>query len=361
MNRPHAGLAWSLLAALAAAGCAGGRAQEAPQPTPVHAARAVREAIAETIVLSGRAAPPADRDASLSAQVAGTVSSVEVREGAEVRRGSIVARIDRAPFADALSAAEAAERSAVAEMEYRRHEADRTRVLVDKGVASGKDAEADAAAAVAAESARAQAGAVTAEARRRLAWASVSAPFDGVVLRVFRSAGDAVDGTPATPILELASPHPIEIAADATAPALARIAAGNRATVLLHGGAQAPLPARVLRAARGVSPASGVGEVRLSLDRPDAALLLGSAVEVRISVAVRPAAVVVPRSAVRHRGDGTAEVVVVSSGKAHPRPVATGIIDGDRVEIASGLEGNEQVVVEDPAGLIEGADVSVQP
>src|SRR5206468_1586611 len=86
-------------------------------------------------------------------------------------------------------------------------------------------------------------------------------------LRRRRRAGDTGDGSPATPVIEIAAPTPVQIAADATAGVLRSVAPGQRAEVSTRGevagqggGASqrevaTALPAKVLRVARSVDPA----------------------------------------------------------------------------------------------------------
>lgn len=356
----RAGVA-GVVALLAGAGCAGGEKGGPPEAAAVRVAEAGTGTVREWLTLFGRAAPPPDRDATLAPQVPGVLLSVVVREGQAVSEGQVVARVDAAPLDDAVLAAEAGERRAESEASFRAKAAERTQDLFQRGVASRQEAEADAAAATAARSSLAEAGAALATARRRRAWAELKAPFDGVVVKVLRRAGEPVDGTPATGVVELAAPRPVEIAAAALADSLQAIRPGAVAEVSLRDGAAPPLAARVARVARAVDAATGAGEVRLSLQDPAPSLILGTPVSVRIVVKEHPAAVVVPETAVRRGPAGQAEVVVVVNAKAVVRTVATGAAEAGRIEISSGLAAGEQVVVENPVGLVDGAPVDVRP
>jgi RND family efflux transporter MFP subunit len=359
MRRVAAGLAAALLA-LGGLDC---RREDKPAETTasVRVAAAEKGALRERVELFGRVVPPPDRDAIMAPQVGGVLLAVSVREGDPVRRGDIVARVDSGPLGDAVAAAEAEERRTAADAEFRRRAAVRTRGLFEKGVASGQEAEAAEAEAVGGEASLAEARSTLATVRRRLAWAELRAPFDGVVVKVMRRAGDTVDGTPATPVLEVASPTPIQVAADATAEVLRQVAPGQRAEVATHGKTAVVLPARVLRAARSVDPATGAGEVRLGFDDPAASLVLGMSVSIKVAVREKPDALTVPAAAIRRGPDGAAQVVVVDGTTARVRTVEVGLADGERVEIVSGLAAGESVVVDDPVGLVDGATVNVHP
>src|SRR2546426_4607013 len=230
------------------------RAEDAPadHAISVRTARVESGTITEWIRLYGRIAPPPDRDATLAPLVAGTLLAVPVREGQSGRAGELMARVEGAPLDDGLRAAEAAQRRAEAESAFRRSAATRTRTLVDKGVASRQDAEADESAAVSAEAALAEASSALATARRRRDWAELRAPFNGVVVRVFRRAGESVDGTPATPVVQIASASGAQVAAEATGDMLSRLKTGQPAEVAVRGSSGAALKAHLLRIARAV-------------------------------------------------------------------------------------------------------------
>ncbi|HEX9426558.1 MAG TPA: efflux RND transporter periplasmic adaptor subunit [Candidatus Polarisedimenticolia bacterium] len=341
--------------------CARGDKAPVERAVPVRTARVENAPITEWIRLNGRIAPPPDGDATLAPLVAGVLLAVPVREGQNVRTDEILARVEGANLDDALHAAEAAQRRAEAEAAFRRSAATRTRALVDKGVASRQDAEADESAAVSADAALAEASSSLATARRKRGWSELRAPFNGVVVRVFRRAGESVDGTPATPVLQIASASGSQVAAEATGEMLSRLKPGQTAEIMVKGSSGAPLKAHLLRIARAVDPATGSGEVRLAFEEAAPRLPFGLAVEVRAAVDHKEGAILVPARALRKSDEGKTEAVVMEQGKAVIRAVVTGLSDGDRVEVVSGLSPDEAVVVDDPVGLAEGTALRERP
>jgi RND family efflux transporter MFP subunit len=337
--------------------CGGRPAQPAVEPPAVRVAPVTTGALSEWLRLSGRVVAPPDRDANLSPRVEGVLAEVTARVGERVARGRILARVDAAPLVDAVAAAEAAEKSAEADAQAKRRAATHSRALLDRGVVSGEQADADESAAVAAESALAEARAARATAVRRRGWAELAAPFDGVVVRVLRQAGEPVDGTAATPVVEIAAEHPVQVALDATAAVLARLREGQSAEISVDAVSTSAIPARVAGVAAAVDPATGTGPVRLTPTRDDASLLLGRVVEARIAVTTREGARIVSASALRGGPDGVVEAVVVKDHRSHVVKVVTGVRDGDRVEIVSGLKEGDVLVVDDPVGLVDDAPV----
>lgn len=343
-----------------AAGCRRTSPDPPVDPPAVRVAPAAKGTLSVWVRLSGRVVPPPDLDATLAPRVEGVLTEVTAKVGDRVRRGQVVARVGADPILDALASADAAKQSAAADAAAKRRAATRTRTLSERGVVSGEQAETDEAQATAAEAALAQAEAAFATASRRRGWADVTAPFDGVVLRVLRHAGEPVDGTMATPVVEIAAERPVEVALDATASDLTRLKVGQAAEIVVDTPDVEPIPARVAGVAHSVDAASGTGPVRLAPSAEAGALLLGRIVEARIEVARREGVVVVPATALRGGERGSVEAVVVADHKAHVRVVVTGIRDGDRVEIVSGLSPGD-AVVDDPVGLAEDAPVRDAP
>ena len=72
-----------------------------------------------------------------------------------------------------------------------------------------------------------------------------------------------------------------------------------------------------------------------------------------------PRRVLVPSNAVTQAGDG-ARVWVIEDEKASARTVDVGPARGNQVEIRRGLTGGEQVVLDAPAGIKEGARVRIK-
>jgi membrane fusion protein (multidrug efflux system) len=79
---------------------------------------------------------------------------------------------------------------------------------------------------------------------------------------------------------------------------------------------------------------------------------------VTFALDARRDAVLVPQSAILG-GEGAQSVMMVRDGKAVRRPVETGLVSQGRVEITSGLEAGEMVIVAGNAQLREGSAVRV--
>jgi len=354
---------WSLLALLplAFAGCAErGEPGEKPEPTVVKTAVAEEGAITDWMELQGRVAPPSDQDATLAPLVPGRIVFLGARVGESVRVGAVLARVETGALDDLMKSAEAAAKRSQADAFFKRGVAVRSLDLVAKGVAAREEAESAEAAAVAADSTRVEDQAALATARRRRSWAELTAPFAGVVVRIDRRVGDFVDGTPATPVVEVAAIEGWEITASGTASVLRRLRDGQAALIVgLDGQAGGPpLAALITGIAGAIDPATGAGEVRLRPKSRPAHVALGSPVQVRVAALTHPNAILIPTTAVRMAADGSAEVVVLEGGVAHVKKIDTGLSESGRIEVTAGLVAGARVVTEDPVGISDGAPLA---
>jgi RND family efflux transporter MFP subunit len=332
--------------------------ESAPRPVKVRIAAAAPHDFEVRFRASGRIAPPVDRQASVSAPVAGRIREVVAREGQKVKKDEVLARLDERPLDDSVRAAEAALRRAEADAAFKRDVAKRSRDLYEKGVVARQEADADASAAVAAESAVVEATSGLSVVRRNRGWTDVAAPFDGVVVRILKHPGEQVDGTSATPIVEVAGLDPLEVSLDVPPEALALLKVGDAARVTAN---RLPsLEARVTRVAGALDTASLVGGVRLRFVGASPPLALGTPVDVALTLEHLQGALAVPKRAVRRGPEGAAEVVSVVEGKAKAVPVTLGPEDGNLVAVLAGLKAGDQVVVEDPLGLADGTLLEIE-
>lgn len=98
-------------------------------------------------------------------------------------------------------------------------------------------------------------------------------------------------------------------------------------------------------------------EGEIHIDNPDADIFLGVDAKVTIEGNKAENVIAVPIEAVNVGKDGSF-VYVVNDGVLETRTVETGISSSELVEIRSGLDGTEQVVLSIGTGLEEGAQVT---
>jgi multidrug efflux system membrane fusion protein len=100
-------------------------------------------------------------------------------------------------------------------------------------------------------------------------------------------------------------------------------------------------------------------KLRATFDNKDEALFPNQFVNIRLLVDVLKGVIVAPTAAVQHGAPGDYAYIVGPDGKASVRVLKIGQIDGDRVQVLSGLNAGDRVVVDGADRLREGADVRV--
>ncbi|MGB5698012.1 MAG: efflux RND transporter periplasmic adaptor subunit [Polyangiales bacterium] len=338
--------------------CRGHSAEPPPAPVVrVHCVSVERRPWKEIRSLRGTVVPQPDRDAIVSPQVAGLLLRVLVREGDMVKEGAVIAEVESRPFQDALHQAEALLTQARAQHEAAALATSREEHLFERGISARQALEAAQAAEGQADGAIASAKAQIDLARQNVERATVRAPIKGVVVKLFRRVGEVVDGTSATPIMEIADPTSLELAGSVGATDLVSLSAGQLATVSFEALPGRTFSASVRAVSPSIDPMTGVGSVRLTLLSDGVRLPIGMLGTAEVQVAVPRSVDVVPASAIRSAGGSSTEVVLCEEGKAHPQAVVVGERSEGLVEIVSGLEsltGTVRVATDGLTGLEEG-------
>lgn len=282
---------------------------------------------------------PAER-ASIAARVPGTVATFPLGLGQSVNAGDVLLTLN-------ASEAEARVRQAQAQLAEAERNAARQRTLVASGV-NPSDALRDA------EDRLRYAQAAVAEAEALLDYATVRAPFAGVITDKHVLPGDLA--TPGVPLLVLESTQ--RLRAEGTIPeqAVAGLSLGRPLGVRLEGVETIALGSieELSTAADAVSRS-----VLVKVALPPGVARSGQFARLQV-VAGQAEALLVPSGAITRFGQ-MERVFVVEQGRAGLRLVKTGREEAGRIEIIAGLRAGEAVVVAPPAALRDGQPVAVQP
>ncbi len=307
--------------------------------------------VEDRVEVVGVIAPPPSRDATISSPIPGRIGRVLVEEGDRVKAGALLATIED----PALPAGAAEARANVAGARAAKVAADqelaRQQRLVAAGIGARRDldvARAGAAAADAAlDAATARSGVASSNDARR----ELRAPHAGVVLHLWKRAGESVDGTSATPIVEVADLTTLEVRAQLSSEAVTRIRDGMPAVVRVPG-IPAALTATVARVAPAVEPTTLLVGVRIEIEGTPL-LTVGTSVTATITSGTHRG-VLVPASALRRSMVGVDEVVACEKGVARVRAVEARVRDDGAIEILKGLAPGEQLVTDHVLGLEDG-------
>jgi RND family efflux transporter MFP subunit len=361
-----------LALALLALGCHKGTEVAAKEPTAVRV-RAVERATAAAAARYSATINPAAR-VDLAFKVGGYVDAVAkvkgvdgkpraLQAGDKVTRGTELASVRKADYAQKLAEARAALAEAGAAREQAQLNYDRAASLLKSGSISKAEG----------DSARVQLDASTAraagakvrvdEAQTALADTSLRAPMDGVVLARNVEVGSlAAPGTVAFAIADTTTVKAVFGVPDTVLETLQLGATQAVTTEAMHG---AEVLGRITRIAPLADPKSHVFEVEVSLDNPGDDLKAGMVAGLNLGAAAAAApAAVLPLSAIVRapaHPDGYAVYIVDAHGTARIRAVELGDLQGNQIPVKSGLSDGEKVVVMGASLLSDGEQVQVIP
>ena len=276
----------------------------------------------------------------IEAKVSGKIDRMTVVPGRSVRQGELLARIDAREIQARMEQAVAVRRQAEADLK-------RSESLRDQNIVAPSDYDA-------AQSKFRVADAAVREAETLLGYTRVEAPFDGVITRKLADVGDLA--APGKPLLELEDSHTLRFEADVPEAVVSRLALGDRLPVRL-----ATMPLELQGVVSEIAPATDPGSrtFLVKFDLPATPSLRAGQFG-RVAVPVGGTSTLrVPASAVVVRGQMEL-VFVVRDGKASLRIVKTGKRLGDEIELVSGVEAGESLVVDDPAALVDGQPLRIR-
>jgi len=277
----------------------------------------------------------------VEAKVSGRVLQYLVSPGQMVKANETIATLD-------VQEIQAKVDQAKAGLEQAQREYERQKQLVSSGATTKQEFDA-------ADSRLKIATAGVSEAETMMGYAKVTAPFDGVVTRKLADVGDLA--MPGKPLAEVEAPNQLRFEADLPEAVLERVKLGDEMQVMLSAG-KAPTKAKVSEISPIADPVSRTFRVKLDMTTTDG---LRSGQFGRVAVPVAETKVLsVPASAVSKRGQ--MEIVfAIKDNKAILRLVKTGKALGEKMEILSGLEEGEQIVVDNVAALRDGQPMTIEP
>ncbi|MEA2329627.1 MAG: hypothetical protein QOE68_4586 [Thermoanaerobaculia bacterium] len=189
-------------------------------------------------------------------------------------------------------------------------------------------------------------------------YATIRAPFDGVIGDQFLFQGDFANA--GTKMLTIADTSTVIVKAPLSVDASMHVHAGDVATIQPDSLPGVTMQGTVSLVGRAADPQSRAVELWITLPNSDGRLRPNSAARVTVNSGGVANAVVVPTAAVTldatNANSGTVMVVDAKS-VAHEVKVTTGAHSRERTQITSGLHGGETIVIEGNYGLPDGTKV----
>lgn len=315
--------------------------------------------------------------ADLGVKVTGYVDSVPVDIGDEVKKGQALAVIAAPEIAEQRNALKAEERelatsvqAAEASLTAVESETSRIQDLVKKGSVTNKAGDEARNRLIAAEAevaaAKARLGtaiARLAEVEALIAYATVTAPFDGIVTYRAVDPGDLVQAAGGSKggetLLRVAQVNKLRVVTHVPEAHAVWLDVGDAVELEFDAFPGKVFNGSIARKSGALNKSTQRMQAEIDLDNSNGQLLPGLYGRAKISLEKKSGALVLPAGAVRF-GQGPAHVYVVNGSTVKHQQVSIGLDHGDWVEVTSGLSGNEQVVNGMIGRLADGATVTVK-
>jgi RND family efflux transporter MFP subunit len=280
--------------------------------------------------------------ALIAAKVMGTISELPVALGQPVKAGDLLVRISASEISSRLAQAQA-------QLDQAKRDYARESELLPKN-ASTPDMVKNLETRVTLSEAGVR------EAETMLGYATVRAPFDGVVARKLADVGDFA--SPGVPLIEIEGADAFQIEAGIPDSLAGALKVGTAISVTIPA-AGVTFEAPLIELSSAADPTAHTVAAKFTVP---AGVAVRSGAFARLQIPGKTVqGLFAPAVAITTLGQMERAFVVADDGRAALRLVKTGATRGDRVEILSGLSDGERIVVAPPATLREGQPLEVQP
>jgi membrane fusion protein (multidrug efflux system) len=313
------------------------------------------------------------RVAEVRARVAGILLERTFTEGANVKAGDVLFRIDQAPLEASRAASVAALAKAKANLTQAEAQAARYAELVDVKAISRQDFDNATAAVETAKAEILSAEAAIRTADLNLGYATVTAPIDGRIGKALVTEGALVGQGDATrlAVIQQLDPVYVDFTQSSTDLLVMRKAFkdgkmdpsdSSGVKLVLDDGSVYEHEGKLLFSEVSVDETTGMVSMRAQFKNPDRLLLPGMFARVRMSATLHDDAVTVPQQAVTRAAGGAGTVLVIDdTNHVQSRIIRTSIAHGDKWVVTEGLKAGEKVVMEGHLKAHPGGAVIPEP
>jgi RND family efflux transporter MFP subunit len=188
------------------------------------------------------------------------------------------------------------------------------------------------------------------------------APFGGIITARNTEVGSLIRGgaSDGHELFRVAQTGQLRIMINVPQINVPAIAVGDPAAVTVDALPQRTFEGRIARTSNSLDPATRTLLTEIHVSNPDHALLPGMYAHVTISKTRTQPAVSIPGETLVVRSDGPQVAVVQEGGRVHFQKIKLGRDYGEDIEVTSGLEGGESIVINPSDEVREGAVVKTR-
>jgi len=338
--------------------------QNAAPAVPVTVAEATQRDV--PIYYDALGTVQASNTVAIRAQVTGQIVSIDFRQGQDVSKGDVLAKVDPAPFKAALDQAVAKKSEDQAQLIDAEKDLARFATLAKKNFETQQNVDLQQAkvdqfkATIDADQAAIEA------AQTQLDFATITAPIDGVVGFRQVDIGNIIHTTDLNPLTVLTQIKPCVVIFT-----LPQSDLGPVREAMLHGSVsvlafdqndkEQLAQGRLLLIDNQIDQTTSTIRLKAEFANTDERLWPGEFVRVRILITTRKDVVTVPPVAVQRGPDGYYVWVIKPDDTAEQRAIDAQIVSDDTAIAAKGLAAGERVVVNGQSRLDAGSRVNVRP
>jgi RND family efflux transporter MFP subunit len=362
------------------------------KPVSVAAVRAEKRDLTHDLEVAAEFRPYQEVD--LHAKVAGYLKSISVDVGDRVKQGQIIAVLEVPEYAEELAHATASEKRSEldvvrAESEVKRAEAayemrklsydrllgvskSRPNLIaqqeVDAAAAQWREAEAQVSTAKANLAAIRQqvevSGATKARVRTMMSYLRITAPFSGTVTKRYADAGAMIQAgtasqTQTMPVIRLSQVDRLRLILPVPESAVTRVRIGSPIEVRVAS-LERVFQGRVSRFSGRLDVSTRTMETEVDIPNPTGAILPGMYGYASLNVDTRADTLAVPVQAISGHDSQPTVYVINRNQNLEERPVRMGLETPNFVEISSGVQEGELVVIGNRGGLKPGKKVEAK-
>lgn len=311
-------------------------------------------------------------DIDIRPQVTGFITKVHVDEGQHVRKGQVLFTIDQVQYQAAVDQAEASLNSARTAVSTAELTEANKRKLFDKNIISEYEWQMAANQLAQAKAQLSQAQAAVTNARKNLAYTTVTAPSDGVVGTIPNREGSLASPSSAVPLTTVSDNNEVyayfslnekdilELTDGGTKSLNEAIAALPAVKLSLANGTVYPIDGKVATVSGVIDNTTGSASVRALFDNPNGMLRSGNTGQVSIPVIAHDA-ITIPQKATFEIQDLKYVYTLNDSNRTVATPIQIlPVNDGKQYVVTAGLKPGDRIVVEGIGTSVRG-DMPVNP